>query len=176
MTVTLDIKNAVRAKNKAGNPLVALIAEGQSVWLDNLTREIVSGPELRNLIEQDGLRGMTSNPTIFQKAIAAGNDYDQQLRMLVRQSVLPVAGFEAIAIQDVQTACDVFRPIYDALDGTDGFVSIEVSPGQARSTQGTIVEARRLWNGVNRPNVMVKVPGTVEGAEAVGKLLQEGIN
>src|SRR5690606_34993836 len=122
------------------NPLVALIAEGQSVWLDNLTREIVNGSELRTLIEQDGLRGMTSNPTIFQKAIAAGNAYDEQLKMLVRQGASPADSFEAFAVKDVQTACDVFRPVYDALDGKDGFVSIEVSPGQARTTEGTILE------------------------------------
>lgn len=176
MTAALDITNAVQARDRTRNPLVALIAEGQSVWLDNLTREIVNGSELRTLIEQDGLRGMTSNPTIFQKAIASGTAYDEQLRMLARQRVQPADSFEAIAIRDVQTACDVFRPVYNALDGTDGFVSIEVSPGQARSTDATIIEARRLWNGVNRPNVMIKVPGTVEGAEAVGQLLQEGIN
>lgn len=176
MAITLDTANAVQAKDRDQNRLVALITEGQSVWLDNLTREIVNGSELRDLIAQDGLRGMTSNPTIFQKAIAAGNAYDEQLKMLVHQSTSPADSFEAIAIRDVQAACDVFRPIYDALDGTDGFVSIEVSPGQARSTEGTIVEAQRLWNSVNRPNVMVKVPGTVEGAEAVGQLLQEGIN
>lgn len=176
MAASIDIANAVQARDKARNPLVALIAEGQSVWLDNLTREIVTGPELRMLIEQDGLRGMTSNPTIFQKAIASGNAYDEQLKMLVRQGARPTESFEALAVKDVQTACDVLRPVYDALDGRDGFVSIEVSPGQARSTEGTVVEARQLWNAVNRPNVMIKVPGTIEGAEAVGKLLLEGIN
>jgi transaldolase len=176
MATSVAIANAVQARDKTRNPLVALSAEGQSVWLDNLTREIVNGAELRTLIEQDGLRGMTSNPTIFQKAITSGSAYDEQLTALVRQGVTPADAFEALAVKDVQTACDVFRPVYDALDGRDGFVSIEVSPGQARSTEGTIVEARRLWNAVNRPNVMIKVPGTVEGAEAVGKLLLEGIN
>jgi transaldolase len=174
--VTIDIANAVQAKDKAQNPLVALTDEGQSVWLDNLTRELVNGPELRDLIEQDGLRGMTSNPTIFQKAIAAGSAYDEQLKTLVRQSTSTAANFEALAVKDVQTACDVLRPVYDALDGKDGFVSIEVSPGMARNTEGTIAEARRLWKAVNRPNVMIKVPGTIEGAPAVKALLQEGIN
>jgi transaldolase len=176
MAVSIDTTNVVQARDKVQNPLVALIPEGQSVWLDNLTRELVNGPELRALIEEDGLRGMTSNPTIFQKAIAAGNAYDEQLKMLVSKATNSGDSFEALEVKDVQTACDVFRPVYDALDGKDGFVSIEVSPGQARSTEGTITEARRLWHAVNRPNVMVKVPGTVEGAEAVGKLLQEGIN
>src|SRR5450432_3213472 len=176
MATSLDITNAVQVRDKAQNPLVALIVEGQSVWLDNLTRELVNGPELRTLIEQDGLRGMTSNPTIFQKAIAAGNAYDEQLKELVRQSKNSADSFEALEVKDVQTACDVFRPLYDAVEGKDGFVSIEVSPRQARNTEGTLTEARRLWKAVNRPNVMIKVPGTVEGAEAVGKLLQEGIN
>lgn len=176
MAVPIDIANAVQARDKAKNRLVALITEGQSVWLDNLTREIVTGTELRSLIEDDGLRGMTSNPTIFQKAIAAGSEYDEQLKLLVRQGKNASDSFEALAVTDIQTACDVFRPVYDALDGTDGFVSIEVSPGQARNTEGTIIEARRLWNAVSRPNLMVKVPGTVEGAEAVGALLREGIN
>ena len=176
MAVSIDIANAVQARDSAKNPLVALIDEGQSVWLDNLTRELVNGPELRDLIEQDGLRGMTSNPTIFQKAIAAGNAYDEQLKGLVNESTTPAQRFEALAVKDVQTACDVFRPLYDTLEGTDGFVSIEVSPGLARNAAGTIIEGRRLWKAVNRPNVMIKVPGTVEGAEAVGTLLQEGVN
>jgi transaldolase len=176
MAVSIDTTNVVQAKDKVQNPLVALIPEGQSVWLDNLTRELVNGPELRALIEEDGLRGMTSNPTIFQKAIAAGHAYDEQLKTLVNQETNTADSFEALAVKDVQTACDVFRPVYDALDGKDGFVSIEVSPGQARTAEGTITEARRLWNAVSRPNVMVKVPGTVEGAEAIGALLSEGIN
>ncbi len=176
MAVSIDIANAVQARDKAKNPLVALVTEGQSVWLDNLTRELVNGPELRGFIEQDGLRGMTSNPTIFQKAIAAGNAYDEQLKTLVQQKLSAADSFEALAVRDVQTACDVFRSLYDALDGKDGFVSLEVSPGLARNPEDTVIEARRLWKAVNRPNLMIKVPGTVEGAEAVGKLLEEGIN
>jgi transaldolase len=166
----------VNASDKARNPLVSLISEGQSVWLDNLTRQIVRGSELKQLIEEDGLRGMTSNPTIFQKAIVGSSDYDEQLKTLVRNRKNAADSFEAIAVQDVQDACDVFRPLYDALDGRDGFVSIEVSPGQAHDVEGSVTEAERLWKAVNRPNVMIKIPGTDEGAEAVGKLLLMGIN
>lgn len=176
MQASIDIDNAVKASDKANNPLVALISEGQSVWLDNLTRKIVTGGELQRLIEEDGLRGMTSNPTIFQKAITGSADYDDQLKALARGSKSAAENFEAIAVQDVQAACDVFRPLYDALDGKDGFVSLEVSPGMARNAQGSITEARRLWAAVNRPNLMIKIPGTVEGAEAIGALLQAGIN
>jgi len=176
MIKSIDTANAVAASDKARNPLVALIAEGQSVWLDNLTRQIVRGSELRQLIEEDGLRGMTSNPTIFQKAIVGSSDYDEQLKTLMHDKKSAADHFEAIAVQDVQDACDVFRPVYDALDGRDGFVSIEVSPGQAHDADGSVAEAERLWRAVNRPNVMIKIPGTVEGAEAVGRLLQKGIN
>jgi len=176
MIKSIGIANAVNASDKARNPLVALIAEGQSVWLDNLTRQIVHGTELRQLIEEDGLRGMTSNPTIFQKAIVGSSDYDEQLKTLFRNQKSTADYFEAIAGQDVQDACDVFRPLYDALDGRDGFVSIEVSPGRAHDAEGSVTEAERLWKAVNRPNLMIKIPGTVEGAEAVGRLLTKGIN
>ncbi len=176
MVATINTANAVKAKDMARNPLVALIAEGQSVWLDNITRDIVHKGELRRLIEEDGLRGMTSNPTIFKKAITAGSAYDEQLKTLVRRGTDAAANFEALAVKDIQDACDVFRSIYDDLDGTDGFVSIEVSPAQAHNVDGTVAEARRLWSEVNRPNLLVKVPGTVEGARAVGILLKEGIS
>ncbi len=176
MQASIDIENAVKASNKANNPLVALISEGQSVWLDNLTRKLVTGGELQQLIEADGLRGMTSNPTIFQKAITGSADYDDQLKSLARTQQSGGAYFEAIAVQDVQAACDVFRPLYDALDGRDGYVSLEVSPGLARNAEGSITEAKRLWAAVNRPNLMIKIPGTVEGAEAIGTLLQAGLN
>jgi transaldolase len=176
MEASINIANAVKASDRVQNPLVALIVEGQSVWLDNLTRQIVHGTELKQLIEEDGLRGMTSNPTIFQKAIVGSSDYDDSLKALASGTKTSAQKFEAIAGQDVQDACDVFRPLYDALDGSDGFVSIEVSPGMARDTEGTVTEAQRLWAAVNRPNVMIKVPGTLEGAVAVGRLLKLGIN
>ena len=176
MVASINIDNAVQASDKAQNPLVALISEGQSVWLDNLTRKLVRGTELKQLIEHDGLRGMTSNPTIFQKAIVSSSDYDEQLKSLAREKKSAGEYFETIAVEDVQTACDVFRPLYDALDGRDGYVSLEVSPGMARNAEGSIAEAQRLWKSVNRPNLMIKIPGTVEGAEAIGKVLQMGIN
>jgi transaldolase len=157
-------------------PLAALAAQGQSVWLDFITRDLVRNGELQRMIEQDGLRGMTSNPTIFQKAIADGHDYDEQTKKLIQQGKDASQIFEALAIKDIQDACDLFRPLYDRTEGLDGYVSIEVSPKLARDTQGTIDEARRLWREVNRPNVMVKVPGAIEGAPAVKQLLTEGLN
>jgi transaldolase len=156
--------------------LVALVAQGQSIWLDFITRELVRGGELKRLIEEDGLRGMTSNPTIFEKAIAAGSDYDAQVHELVEGGHDAAAVFDALSVRDIQDACDLFRPLYESTQGGDGFVSIEVTPLLARDTEGTLAEARRLWKMVNRPNVMVKVPGTAEGAPAVERLLAEGLN
>lgn len=156
--------------------LAALLAEGQSIWLDFITRDLVRQGGLRRMIAEVGLRGMTSNPTIFQKAIAEGDAYSEQIKELVGQGKDAGAIFEAVAIKDIQDACDLFRPVYDQTDGQDGFVSIEVAPNLARDTDGTIAEARRLWQGVNRPNVMVKVPGTIEGAPAIETLLREGLN
>jgi len=171
-----DMATTVEGKVGAQNRLAALLEEGQSVWLDFITRDLVRSGELGRMIEQDGLRGMTSNPTIFQKAISEGDDYDAQIGELVGQGQPAAAIFEAVAIKDIQDACDVFRPLYDRTEGRDGFVSIEVSPLLARDTAGTIEEARRLWKTVNRPNVMIKVPGTAEGAPAIETLLGEGIN
>jgi transaldolase len=174
--LTIATTNAVKAKDAPRNPLVALVAEGQSIWLDYITRDLVRGGDLKLMIEQDGLRGMTSNPTIFQKAIASGNAYDQQIDDLLQQGKDAGAIFEALAVRDIQDACDVFRPLYDQTNGADGYVSIEVSPSLAHNPQGTQAEARRLWQTVARPNVMIKVPGTSAGAHAVTPLLREGIN
>jgi transaldolase len=156
--------------------MAALLEQGQSVWLDYITRDLVRNGGLQREITEFGLRGMTSNPTIFQKAISEGDAYDDQIAELMRQGGSATAVFEAVAIKDIQDACDLFRPLYDSTNGADGFVSIEVSPRLARDTQGTIMEARRLWASVARPNVMIKVPGTEEGAPAVKTLLREGIN
>jgi transaldolase len=175
-TAKVDTSNAVEAEDSHENPLVALVAEGQSIWLDFITRDLVRGGELKRLIEDDGLRGMTSNPTIFQKAMAEGNAYDDQLRELVEGGKDAKAIFEALMVTDIQEACDLFRPVYEETDGLDGMVSVEVSPGLARDTAGTLAEARRLWRAVDRPNVMVKVPGTAEGAPAIEQLLGEGVN
>src|SRR6185312_10544254 len=123
---------------------------GQSIWLDNIRRSMFASGELRRLIEQ-GLRGMTSNPTIFEKAIGHGSDYDEQLRSLIGKGLDPVTLFEQLAIQDIRSACDEFRPVFDKTGGQDGFVSLEVSPTLAHDTKGTIAAAARLWKEVDRP-------------------------
>jgi transaldolase/glucose-6-phosphate isomerase len=166
----------LKAQDHPANPLLALAKEGQSVWLDFITRELVRKGKLQWLIDEDGLRGMTSNPTIFQKAIAGSDDYDDQLAQLAREGKDAEQIFEGLAVTDIQEACDHFRPLYDRTNGEDGFVSIEVGPALAHDTAGTIAEARRLWQEVNRPNVMVKVPGTEEGWPAVEQLIGEGLN
>ncbi len=172
----VNVERAERTAEVRANPLTALVDEGQSVWLDNITRDFVRGGELKRLVEEAGLRGLTSNPTIFQKAIAAGDAYDEQMRELVTEGKDAGEIFEALAVTDIREACDVFRPLYDAEGGADGFVSLEVSPSFARDTEATLEEARRLWRSVDRPNLMIKVPGTDEGAPAVRRLLAEGIN
>jgi transaldolase len=158
------------------NALVALVGEGQSIWLDFISRDLVRGGQLRCLVEQDGLRGMTSNPSIFQKAIAAGDAYDEQLAQLAAEGRSAGEIFEALSVQDVREACDLFRPLYDRSAGQDGVVSIEVSPRLAHDADGTLIEARRLWASVDRPNVLIKVPGTTAGAAAAEQLLTDGIN
>jgi len=159
-----------------GNPLLELQKHGQSVWLDYIRRKALLSGDVRTLIEEDGLRGMTANPSIFQAAIAAGDDYDETIARLVRAGAEPNTIYETIAVQDIQTACDQFRPVYEATDGQDGLVSLEVSPALAYDTQGTIEEARRLWKWVDRPNLMIKVPGLPPGVPAIETLLAEGIN
>ncbi len=161
---------------EAQGRMAALLEQGQSVWLDYITRDLVRKGGLQREIEEFGLRGMTSNPTIFQKAISEGHAYDEQVAGLMRQGASATVVFEAVAIKDIQDACDLFRPLYDSTNGGDGFVSIEVSPLLALDTQGTVEEARRLWASVDRPNVMIKVPGTVAGPPAIKMLLLEGMN
>lgn len=173
---TVNTTNALEATDTPANKLVALVAEGQAVWLDAITRQLVRDGELRRMIEQDGLRGMTSNPTIFQKAIAAGDAYDAQLAELAARGLSAGEIFEALAARDIQAACDLFRPVYDRTAMLDGLVSIEVSPRLAHDADGTVAEARRLWRTVDRPNVMIKVPGTDAGVTAVDVLLRDGIN
>lgn len=173
---SVDTTNATAAKDAPANPLVALVALGQSIWLDFITRDLVRGGELRRLIEADGLRGMTSNPTIFQQAIGGGAAYDAQIEELLAQNRDAGAIFEALAVQDIQEACDLFRPLYDRTAAADGYVSLEVSPHLAHDTAGTLEEARRLWGLVERPNLMIKVPGTDAGIAAGGELLAEGLN
>jgi transaldolase/glucose-6-phosphate isomerase len=152
-----------------------LAQAGQSVWLDNIRRNMFASGELKRLIAA-GLRGMTSNPTIFEKAIGSGNDYDEQLRTLVGKNLDPNALFEALAIDDIRHALDEFRPLYDSTNGGDGFVSLEVSPLLANDTAGTIAAAKRLWAAVDRPNVMIKIPATPAGIPAITETIANGIN
>ncbi len=153
----------------------ALLELGQSVWLDYLRRGMFRSGELQELID-DGLRGMTSNPTIFEHAIGGSSDYDDELMTLAKSPKSDLEIFERLAVDDVRHAADLFRPVYDGTAGQDGFVSLEVSPTLARDTEGTIAEARRLWSAVDRPNLMIKVPGTKEGWPAIERLLAGGIN
>ncbi|HET8649463.1 MAG TPA: transaldolase [Gemmatimonadales bacterium] len=158
------------------NPLVRLTELGQSPWYDFITRDLFTSGTLQHLIDAGELRGMTSNPTIFEKAVSKSDLYDEDIRRLSREGRTPAQIFEAIAVADVRSACDLFRPLYDKTNGGDGLVSIEVSPGVAFDTQASINEARRLWHEVDRPNAMVKIPGTEAGLEAIRQCLTEGIN
>jgi transaldolase len=161
---------------RAQNPLLELQKYGQSVWLDYIRRNIITNGELQKLIDQDGLRGITSNPSIFEKAIAGSTDYADFLTQLHAQGLSTGEIYERIAIRDIQDSADLLRPVYKSTNRRDGYVSLEVSPTLARDTQGTIEEARRLWKAVGRPNVMIKVPGTAEGVPAVRQLTSESIN
>ena len=158
------------------SPLLQLVGLGQSLWYDYITRDLVTSGGLAKLIAEDGLRGMTSNPTIFEKAIAGSHLYDEDIRRLSDLGHNAGRIFESLAVADVQAACDAFLPLYRRLDGADGFVSIEVSPGLANDTDGTIQEARRLWEAVGRPNAMIKIPGTRAGLPAITRCIADGIN
>ena len=162
---------------KAVNPLKQLLTFGQSIWLDYIRRDLLKSGELQRLIDEDGLRGMTSNPAIFEKAIGASNEYQDFLDSLSDRTDLDAKGrFELLAIRDIQDAADLLRPVYQSTNKRDGYVSLEVSPYLANDTEGTLSEARRLWTAVARPNVMIKVPGTAAGIPAFRQLISEGIN
>jgi transaldolase / glucose-6-phosphate isomerase len=159
------------------NPLKELLTYGQSMWLDYIRRDLFSSGKLMKLIQEDGLRGMTSNPSIFEKAIGESSLYDDMLQQLaIRKDLDTTAKFEQIAIRDIQDAADILQPVYKESNFRDGYVSLEVSPYLARKTQETIDEARLLWKAVKRDNVMIKVPGTAEGLPAIRQLIGEGIN
>ncbi|HEX3605199.1 MAG TPA: transaldolase [Candidatus Dormibacteraeota bacterium] len=159
------------------NPLRELNEHGQSVWLDFISRELVTTDRLRTLITEDAISGMTSNPTIFQKAIAEGNAYDDQLRQLVGAGVTsPDELFVDLSVTDIQHAADILRPIHGSSGGGDGYVSLEVAPALADDTEGTIAAAKDLWHRVERPNLMIKVPATPAGIPAVEELIAEGLN
>ena len=158
------------------NPLNQINNLGQSIWLDLLDREIMTSGKLQSLIETDDLRGLTSNPSIFEKAITGSSDYDNDITELSKTTSDNSAIFFDMAIADIQRAADLFKSVYDKTNGKDGFVSLEVSPYLARDTDGTIEQARELWKRVDRKNVMIKIPGTKEGLIAIRECLREGIN
>ena len=158
------------------NPLRDLHRFGVSVWYDYVSRSLISSGELKRLIEEDGVRGVTSNPTIFEKAIGGSSDYDDAIRAHAKPGMTPTALFEKLAVADIQAACDLFRPLYEETKAGDGFVSLEVSPVLARDAAGSVAEGLRLWAAVARPNLMIKVPGTIEGLKAFEDLTAEGVS
>lgn len=173
MTTTTTLPN-VGAKGV--NPLKALLEFGQSPWMDYIRRDLLTSGGLKKMIQEDGLMGMTSNPTIFEKAITGSKDYADILESPEAKKLDAKGVYEKIAIRDVQDAADIFKGVYQQTKRRDGYVSLEVSPLLANDTQGTIDEARRLWKSVGRENVMIKVPGTREGLPAIRQLLEDGIN
>lgn len=158
------------------NPLNKIQQHGQSIWLDLLDRNIMDSGKLQSLIDDDDLRGLTSNPSIFEKAISGSADYDDDIAKLSKNEDNNSAIFFDMAIADIQRAADIFKPVFDKTEGKDGFVSLEVSPYLALDTDGTIEQARELWKKVNRKNVMIKIPGTKQGLPAIRECLREGIN
>jgi transaldolase len=158
------------------NPLVKLGTFGQSIWLDYIRRRMIDSGELEKFVNEDGLKGVTSNPAIFEKAIAGSDDYDADIRQMAQAGKSIHEIYENLTVADVGQGADVFRGVYDQVNGQDGFISLEVNPHLAHDTQGTIAEARRLWQALNRPNVLIKVPATKEGLPAIQQLISEGIN
>jgi transaldolase len=177
LKMTTSVKTGDTEVKKSGkNPLKGLLDYGQSPWMDYIRRDLITSGELKRLIQDDGLMGMTSNPSIFAKAISSSNSYSDILNSPEAKKLNATQLYEKIAVRDVQDAADIFRPVYDETRRRDGYVSLEVSPELAREMQKTLDEARRLWKMVNRPNVMIKVPGTKECIPAIRQLLEEGIN
>ena len=175
--MTTSVKTSDTEVTKSSkNPLKGLLDYGQSPWMDYIRRDLLAGGELKRLIHDDGLRGMTSNPSIFAKAITGSKDYSDILDSPDAKKLNATQLYEKIAVRDVQDAADIFRPVYDESRRRDGYVSLEVSPTLALERDKTLEEARRLWKMVNRPNVMIKVPGTKECIPAIRQLLEEGIN
>jgi transaldolase len=162
----------------AKNPLMGAGDVGQSIWYDNITRKMVRSGQLKKMMDEDGLKGVTSNPSIFEKAIGSSADYDSAIAALLSKdpNLTETEIFERLAVEDIREACDVLRPVFEKTQGLDGYVSIEVNPKLARKTAETLVEARHLWKSVGRPNVMIKVPATNEGLPAIRTLISEGTN
>src|SRR6266850_8500766 len=157
-------------------PAARLNELGQSAWLDLIGRKLVRGGELKRMIAEDGIRGVTANPAIFEKAIAESDEYDDQLSALALENKPPLEIYERMAINDVQNACDVLRPLFDASKGGDGFCSLEVNPHLAYDTEATVAEALRLWKEVDRPNLLVKIPATNEGIPAIRRTIAAGVS
>jgi transaldolase len=174
MTTTTAIPNI--GTGQGANPLKGLLAYGQSPWMDYIRRDLLNSGELKKYIDNDGLRGMTSNPAIFEKAITGGNLYADVLNSPDAKKLNANGLFEKIALRDVQDACDIFKSVYEESKRRDGYVSLEVSPFLGYNTKASMDEARRLWKAVNRPNVMIKIPGTPQGLPAIRQALEEGIN
>src|ERR1700730_15736140 len=158
------------------NPLKKRLAYGQSCWMDDLTRHMITSGELAHRVADEDLRGITSNPAIFEKAITSGGEYDSDIARLAAAGRSPAEIYEELVTTDVRDACDILRAVYDQSEGEDGYVSLEVSPHLAHDTKGSIDEARRLSAGVGRPNLFIKIPGTAAGVPAVEELIFEGIN
>jgi len=158
------------------NPLLQLKEHGQSVWYDNIDRAQLVNGQFQRLLNEDGVVGVTANPTIFDKSISSGHAYDEQMEQLIRDGKNTGDIYEALVIKDIQTVADSLRPIYDQTNGKDGYVSLEVSPDLAHDTEGTLSEVRRFWGMVNRPNLMIKIPATPEGIPAIRQSLTEGMN
>ena len=171
MTTSVTVPNAAGT-----NPLKGLLEYGQSPWMDYIRRDLLTGGGLKKMIDNDGLRGMTSNPAIFEKSITGSALYNDILQSPDAKSLDAKSLYERIAIRDVQEACDIFKPVYQSTRRRDGYVSLEVSPYLANDTKGTLEEARRLWKSVARENLMIKVPGTPEGVPAIRQLLEDGLN
>jgi transaldolase len=160
----------------SNNPLKRLEAFGQSIWMDFLSRGSLHSGQLQRWIDEDGVTGVTSNPSIFEKAIVDSHDYDDTIEQLRTGGKNPAGIYDALTVEDIQHTADLFRPVYDLTKGADGYVSLEVSPHLANDTEGSIAEARRLWKMVGRPNLLVKIPGTAAGLPAIRQLISEGIN
>ena len=158
------------------NPLLELKTLGQSVWYDNIDRAQLTSGQFKRMLDEDGVVGVTANPTIFEKSISSGHAYDDQISQLINEGKTTSDIYEAVVIQDIRSVADLLRPIYDNTVGQDGYVSLEVSPDLALDTEGTIAEARRFWQLVDRPNLMIKIPATPEGIPAIYETLRNGIN
>jgi transaldolase len=158
------------------NPLIAVQQYGQSIWFDTLSRKLITSGELSRMVEEDGIRGVTLNPTIFEKALAGGTEYDEQIHTLAARGMSEADIYLQLVDTDIRAAADILRPIFDRSKGSDGYVSIEVSPMVAQDTPGTIKEVKYFVEAINRPNVMIKIPATPAGLPAIQAMIAEGIN